>query len=264
MSPDRDHAETKTPRPRGVFVLGLLALLGVSLFALFVALGTWQVHRRAWKHDLIARVDARVHAQPVDAPSRGQWPQVSAASDEYRRVRLVGTFLTEKSVRVRASTELGMGSWLLTPLRLRNGDIVLVNRGFVSTTWCEGKATCIPSPSGEASVSGLLRISEPKGAFLQDNQPGQDRWYSRDVAAIAAAKGLAPERVAPYFVDADAASSPGRGEGNDGPVGGLTVIAFPDNHLMYAITWYGLALLTLIGAGIVWRDERRRHVSPNR
>lgn len=249
--------DKQTPRrPRGVFVLGALALLGAVLFAGFMALGTWQVQRRAWKHDLIARVDARVHSQPVDAPGPGQWPVVSAANDEYRRVKLTGTFLQDKSVRVRASTELGMGSWLLTPLRLRNGDVVLVNRGFVSPGWCGGKATCTPGPSGETTISGLLRISEPRGAFLQKNEPANDRWYSRDVAAIAAAKGL--EHVAPYFVDADAASSPGRGEGNDGPVGGLTVIAFPDNHLMYAITWYALALLTLLCAWIAWRDERRK------
>lgn len=249
--------DKQTPRrPRGVFVLGSLALLGAVLFAGFMALGTWQVHRRAWKHDLIARVDARVHAQPVDAPARGQWPVVSAANDEYRRVQLTGTFLQDRSVRVRASTELGMGSWLLTPLRLRNGDVVLVNRGFVSPGWCGGKATCTPGPSGETTISGLLRISEPRGAFLQANDPANDRWYSRDVAAIAAAKGL--DHVAPYFVDADAASSPGRGGGDDGPVGGLTVIAFPDNHLMYAITWYALALLTLVGAWIVWKDERRK------
>jgi surfeit locus 1 family protein len=249
--------EPKTPRrPRGVFVLGLLALVGAVLFVGFVALGTWQVHRRAWKHDLVARVDQRVHAEPVTAPGRGQWPVVSAANDEYRRVKLTGTFLQDKSVRVRASTELGMGSWLMTPLRLRGGDTVIVNRGFVSTTWCGGKATCTPGPSGETTISGLLRISEPKGAFLQDNDPAGDRWYSRDVAAIAAAKGLVD--TAPYFVDADAASSPGRGEGNDGPVGGLTVIAFPDNHLMYAITWFGMALLTLLGAWIVWKDERKK------
>jgi surfeit locus 1 family protein len=249
--------DMKTPRrPRGVFVLGFLALFGAVLFAAFVALGTWQVHRRAWKHDLVARVDARVHAQPVDAPSRGQWPVVSAANDEYRRVKLSGTFMQDKSVRVRASTELGMGSWLLTPMRLRNGDIVIVNRGFVSPTWCDGKATCTPGPSGDTTISGLLRISEPKGAFLQKNQPSTGHWFSRDVAAIAAAKGLQP--AAPYFVDADAASSPGRGEGNDGPVGGLTVIAFPDNHLMYAITWFGMALLTLLGAWVVWKDERRK------
>jgi len=247
--------EIRTPRsPRGVFVLGLLAVLGTLVFVGFVALGTWQVHRRAWKHDLIARVDARVHASPVDAPGRGQWPQVAAANDEYRRVKLSGSFLPDKSVRVRASTELGMGSWLLTPLRLPSGDIVIVNRGFVSPTWCAGKADCTAGPSGPATVSGLLRISEPKGAFLQKNDPAGDRWFSRDVAAIAAAKGLAD--VAPYFVDADAASSPGRGEGNDGPVGGLTVIAFPDNHLSYALTWYALALLTLVGAWVVWKTSR--------
>lgn len=248
--------EKKTPRPRGVFVLGALSLFGVALFAGFVALGTWQVHRRAWKHDLVARVDARVHAAPVDAPGRGQWPRITAADDEYRRVKLTGAFLQDRSVRVRASTELGMGSWLLTPMRLRDGDVVIVNRGFVSPTWCGGKATCAPGPSGETTVSGLLRISEPKGAFLQPNDPAADRWYSRDVPAIAAARGLSD--VAPYFVDADAASSPGRGDGNEGPVGGLTVIAFPDNHLSYALTWYGLALLTLLGAWVVWRDERRK------
>ena len=250
--------ETRTPRPpRGVFVLGLLAVLGVLVFVGFVALGTWQVHRLAWKHDLIARVNTRVHAPPVDAPGRGQWPQVSAANDEYRRVKLTGQFLQDKSVRVRASTELGMGSWLLTPLRVNSGDIVIVNRGFVSPTWCAGKASCAPGPSGSTTISGLLRISEPKGAFLQKNDPAGDRWFSRDVAAIAAAKGLGD--AAPYFVDADAASSPGRGEGNDGPVGGLTVIAFPDNHLSYAITWYVLALLTLVAAWVVWKDQRRKH-----
>jgi surfeit locus 1 family protein len=247
--------EPRTPRPpRGVFVLGLLAVFGTVVFVGFIALGTWQVHRRAWKHDLIARVDTRVHVTPVDAPGRGQWPQVSAANDEYRRVKLTGSFLQDKSVRVRASTELGMGSWLLTPLRTRSGDIVIVNRGFVSTTWCAGQATCTPGPAGMTTISGLLRISEPKGAFLQKNDPSGDRWFSRDVAAIAAAKGLGD--AAPYFVDADAASSPGRGEGSDGPVGGLTVIAFPDNHLSYAITWFALALLTLVGGWVVWKHRR--------
>ncbi|UPG85927.1 SURF1 family protein [Luteibacter aegosomatis] len=249
--------DTKTPRrSRGVFVLGLLALFGAVLFAGFVALGTWQVHRRAWKHELVARVDARVHAEPVDAPDRSQWPRVDAANDEYRRVKLSGTFLEDKSVRVRASTELGLGSWLLTPMRRANGEVVIVNRGFVSPTWCAGKADCLLGPSGETTVTGLLRISEPKGAFLQDNQPAADRWFSRDVAAIAKAKGLGD--TAPYFIDADAASSPAGGDGGDGPVGGLTVIAFPDNHLQYAITWYALAGLTLVGAWIVWRDERRK------
>ena len=248
--------DTRTPRrPRGVFVLSLLAVFGVAVFAGFIALGVWQVHRRAWKHDLVARVDARVHAEAVAAPGAGQWPAVNAANDEYRRVKLTGTFLPDKSVRVRASTELGAGSWLLTPMRMQDGDVVIVNRGFVAPTWCGGKATCPAGAAGDSNVSGLLRISEPKGAFLQANDPTHDRWYSRDIRAIAIAKGL--DTVAPYFVDADAASSPGQ-NGNDGPVGGLTVIAFPDNHLMYALTWFGLALMTLFGGWIVWKDERKK------
>jgi surfeit locus 1 family protein len=244
------------PRPpRGVFVAGLLILLGLALVAGFTALGIWQVHRRAWKHDLVARVEARVHAQAVAPPRRDQWPLVSAANDEYRRVKVTGTFEPDKSVRVRASTQLGMGSWLLTPLHMVDGTTVIINRGFVTAAWCGGKATCTADLRGEATISGLLRISEPKGAFLQDNDPANDRWYSRDVAAIASTKGL--RDFAPYFIDADKASSPGR-DGNDGPVGGLTVVAFPDNHLMYAMTWFALALATLGAGWVVWREKRKK------
>jgi len=95
-----------------------------------------------------------------------------------------------------------------------------------------------------------MRMSEPGGAFLRANDPAAGRWYSRDVAAIAAAQGLGP--VAPYFVDADATENPG-----GLPVGGLTVIAFPNNHLIYALTWFGMAIL-LAGALVhVVRSERR-------
>ncbi|HMH68837.1 MAG TPA: SURF1 family cytochrome oxidase biogenesis protein, partial [Pinirhizobacter sp.] len=147
--------DTKTPRqPRGVFVLGLLAVFGMAVFTGFIALGIWQVHRRAWKHDLVARVDARVHAEPVAAPGRGQWPALNAANDEYRRMKLTGTFVPDKSVRVRASTELGAGSWLLTPMRTQDGGEVIINRGFVATPWCGGKATCAASLPGETTVVG--------------------------------------------------------------------------------------------------------------
>ena len=83
-------------------------------------------------------------------------------------------------------------------------------------------------------------MTEPKGAFLRSNNPAEDRWYSRDVAAIAKARGLSS--VAPYFIDADASPNPG-----GLPVGGLTVISFPNTHLIYAITWFALAGLVAIG-----------------
>src|ERR1700761_544991 len=123
-------------QPRGPVALSLLALLGIVLFAGFVALGTWQVYRLGWKRDLIARVDARVHAPPVAAPGPADWPGINATSAEYRHVELHGTFLHDRQTLVWTATDYGTGYWLMTPLKQADGSIVLVNRGFVPTDWC--------------------------------------------------------------------------------------------------------------------------------
>jgi surfeit locus 1 family protein len=98
------------------------------------------------------------------------------------------------------------------------------------------------------TVTGLLRISEPGGGFLRNNDPTADRWYSRDVEAIARSRGI--KDVAPYFIDADASADP-----RALPVGGLTVISFPNNHLIYAITWFGLAFMLLGWMAYAVRQE---------
>jgi len=232
-----------------------LAVCAVLAFAGFFALGTWQVERRAWKLDLIARVDQRVHAPAAAPPARAAWPQVNAANDEYRHVRVTGTFLHDKETLTQASTRLGAGFWVLTPLRTAEGTVVLVNRGFVPPETRERASRAAAEAKGETTVSGLLRITEPKGGFLRKNDPAADRWFSRDVQAIAAARGL--DNAAPYFIDAEADPSLSP-ETADYPVRGLTVIAFPNSHLVYALTWYGLALMVLGGAWFVWRDGRRR------
>ena len=252
-----------------------MSLGALILFASFVALGTWQVHRRTWKLDLIARVEQRVHAPAVPAPTASEWPEVTAANSEYRHVRAAGTFLNESETLVQATTELGAGYWVLTPLRQGDGTIVLVNRGFVAPEHRDRPAHGAAEPTTPATVTGLLRMTEPSGAFLRHNDPAADRWYSRDVQAIAAARGLS--RVAPYFIDADA--SPGdrkltaAANGSDvevgananasnstspaAPIGGLTIIQFHNSHLTYLITWYTLALMVVGGMWIVMREERR-------
>jgi surfeit locus 1 family protein len=245
-------------RPRSVVTRAALAVCALLAFAGFLALGTWQVERRAWKLDLIARVDQRVHAPATDAPVRSEWPTVNAANDEYRHVRLRGTFLHDKEALVQASTRLGAGFWVLTPLRTADGSVVLVNRGFVPPEARQRTTRTAPEPQGDTTVAGLLRLTEPKGGFLRTNDPTADRWFSRDVQAIAAARGLAD--VAPYFVDAEAGPAPAQAAPTR-PAGGLTVIAFPNSHLVYALTWYGLALMVLGAAWFVWRDDRRRRAA---
>jgi surfeit locus 1 family protein len=212
-----------------------------------------------------------------------RWGHLTAESDEYRPVRLKGSFLYSLTTPVQAVSDLGAGWWLLTPFCTSDGYVVLVNRGFVpmeqggpgrypSVRAVAGSAACTRSMGprlrgddggvrgddgggrgndgggrgDDGQLVGLLRMTEPKGGFLRENDPAGNRWHSRDVQAIARARGL--YNVAPYFVDAakdqDPAGAP------DHPVGGLTVITFHNSHLVYAFTWYLLALM--VGGAWWW------------
>ena len=233
-----------------------VAAVAFALFAGFAALGTWQVQRRAWKLALIERVEQRIRNAPVDAPGPPAWPMVGAAADEYRRVRVHGSFVHGVDTFVQAATERGAGFWVLTPLQRADGSMVLVNRGFVPPAVRASPAN-LAHAEGAISVTGLLRISEPGGGFLRRNDAAANRWYSRDVQAIAAARGLV--RVAPYFIDADAdadAAPPTPTASGTAPVGGLTIVAFHNSHLVYAITWFTLALMAVAGG---WRFMREEH-----
>ena len=279
--------------PRSTRARRAFALCAALLCAGFFALGIWQIERLQWKNALVAQVDRRVHATPVAAPRPSAWTTLSKDNDEYRHVRLAGRFLDRLSTRVQAVSELGAGFWVLTPFildgsgsgRIDNdgGAIVLINRGFIPTD-----ATAADAGPGPTTLTGLLRMSERGGGFLRDNDPAHDRWYSRDVQAIGAARGLA--RVAPYFVDQDAITHVAPAQGSDStirqvqgaapqikngsdpndhevrgvesriksgsdpesgpvaPVGGLTVISFHNNHLVYALTWFAMGLMAA-GAG---------------
>ncbi|MET1114446.1 MAG: SURF1 family protein [Comamonas sp.] len=235
----------------------MLALLGMALFVAFVGLGSWQLQRRAWKLELIERVTERVRATPVAAPAPAQWPEVTAQQHEYLPVTLSGQFLAQKTVLAQAVTELGAGFWVLTPLQAADGSQTLINRGFVPTgerqAWLP-EGTAADTRSEPQTITGLLRMTEPGGGFLRDNDAAQQRWYSRDVAAIAAAQGLT--RAAPYFIDAGRPGEPVAAQ--TWPRPGMTVIAFHNSHLVYALTWYGMALLVLVAAWVVVRWERRR------
>ena len=242
--------------------MGLLVALAAVVFAIFASLGTWQIARLSWKLDLIARVNERVHAKEVDAPGSSQWLQLNASNDEYRRIHLAGSFIAGQDTLVQAVTERGSGFWVITPLRLADGTVVMVNRGFIPLEATRNIASAITNTNNESNVTGFLRMTQPGGAFLHQNDPVNHRWYSRDVQAIAKASGLS--HVAPYFLDADATSTQSIAPSANNvpfiPVGGLTVIVFHNNHLVYALTWYALAAMV---AGAAWHffsaERRLRH-----
>lgn len=271
-----DDVRTRGRRGRlGVFAALLLACV------VFTALGTWQMQRRTWKLSLIDRVQARVGGPVSQVPDVAEWAAGEPRDFEYRHVRVQGTWLHGHVAWSQAVTTLGGGFWQMVPMQLDDGRIVWINRGFVGQ-----RAGRLPAP-GSARVDGLLRLSEPNGGFLRDNDPVAGRWHSRDVVQMSAAQGLPVERTVEWFVDAQATPGedvtrtsqlqPEQGEAipteqrgitpgtpaqhmlqDVEPVPGLTVLRFSNPHLVYALTWYGLALMSLGGA---WVLIRRQHAA---
>lgn len=229
-----------------LFLLGLCGALAL----LFTGLGIWQVERLQWKLDLIERVEARVNAPAERIGYPARLASLPADELEYRKVTVSGRFDHRRETLVEALTERGPGFWVLTPL-VGPGGTILVNRGFVPPDRRSPDRRPEGQVTGEVAVTGLVRLSEPDGRFLRPNRPRQERWYSRDVAAIAAARGLG--RVPPFFIDADASANPG-----GLPVGGLTVVKFRNTHLVYALTWFALAGLGLWGVVLLSRTPAKR------
>lgn len=231
-------------RPAAVVVI----MMTVILTGLLLALGTWQVKRLSWKLDLIQQVEQRAHAAPVDAPAPSQWASLTNPADyEYRRVRLAGIFRHQDEVQVYTVSDLGPGYWVLTPLQRDDGSLVIVNRGFVPSDKRDPSTRLESELPTRVEIVGLMRAPETGGLFLRTNDPQNNRWYSRNIAQIADAKSLGT--VAPFYVDADETPNPG-----GLPIGGKTMLVFPNNHLSYAITWYVLAAMTVAAGWYVTRN----------
>ena len=144
----------------------------------------------------------------------------------------------------------GAGYEIVTPLRLDDGGVVFVNRGFVPAEKKDPSSRDAPGRSrGKSTVTGLMRRPESRNLFTPPDEPDNNLWFTRDPAALAAHWGLAD--AAPFSVDADATPNPG-----GWPKGGATVMTIPNNHLSYALTWFALAAtLAAVAGAFVWRRE---------
>jgi len=207
-------------------------LMTVPAVAVMLGLGTWQIQRMGWKADLMERVEQRVTAAPVPLPPALEDP----AAWEFRPVTLTGRFLNDKELLLIARPRQGQAGYeVMTPFaRADGGEIVLVNRGFVPMDRRDPASRAGTRVEGEGTVRGVVRLPQPAGMFQPDNRPGAGTWLRADPPAMAAALGLGP--VAPFLVEA----LPGQSPGNL-PAGIEPRVELPNNHLQYALTWYGLA-----------------------
>ena len=235
------------------------AILAGIAFVILVGLGIWQLERLSWKEALIARVEAGLAADPVAAPGPETWPAVDLSEVEYEPLEAAGVFDHSKEIHVVYTLTGpkgplgGLGYQVFTPLRTDGGWWVYVNRGFVPRENKDPTTRSAGQIEGETSMVGLLRAPGVRSWFTPgDDVPGNE-WFSRDPALYAAASGLPADTVAPYLIDARFDPELPGGL----PQGGETIVSFPNNHLQYAVTWFGLAaVLVAVFAAFTLRRLR--------
>lgn len=235
------------------------AIATAVAFAILVGLGVWQLERRAWKEALMARVEAGLAGDPIKAPGPDTWASLDPRDIEYQPVAVRGIFDHGREIHVvhtlvePKGPKGGIGYLVFTPFRSDAGWWVYVNRGFVPRENRDPETRQEGQIPGETTVAGLLRAPTSRSWFTPADDTAGNAWFSRDPALFAVAAGLPADAVAPYVIDARFDPELPGGL----PQGGETIVAFPNNHLQYALTWFGLAAV-LLGVFAAFAVKRMR------
>lgn len=233
----------------------LPALLTLVALGILVSLGNWQMERKAWKADLIKRVNER-----VDSPAITFEELVKRSSHlddiQFQPVKVRGTFDHSQERHYFLPLKGKIGWHVITPLILTSGEVVLVDRGFVPDALKEANMREKGLVKGVQDLQGLVRLTEVGNYFSPLNDVRQNKWYVRDLSELySSLKFPDPGEVKgkaawPFMIDQSRTSTSG-----EWPQPGVTKVNFSDKHLGYAMTWYGLAL-TLIGVFIAFAFSR--------
>jgi surfeit locus 1 family protein len=240
-------------RRRGLIEPTVFTVVGI---AFLIGLGIWQLDRKTWKENLIATVTARINRAPQDLPPRASWPRLVQEDSEYTHVVFPGEFLEGQEALVYTAGSpfrpdvTGPGYWVFAPAQLAGGSIVLVNRGFVPVDRKDPTTRAGGNVRGTVDIVGVIRWPETRGVFTPADDPKTNVWYLRDPKAMAAERKWAT--AAPFYIDQEQPVPPG-----GWPKPGKLSVELPDNHLQYAITWFGLAM-ALASVYVVWLAGRFR------
>ena len=201
---------TIRPMRRKTRTLVWPAVFTLAAAAVLISLGVWQLRRLGWKENLIAEIEARANAAPQPLPAVKDWPTLRPEDYEYRHILAEGAFDNAKEALVfRAASEPGYH--VLTPLRLKSGGYVIVNRGFVPVDHQEQGKRLGGQINGQTTVTGLMRPPESRNFFTPADDPGTGQYFTSDAEVIARHLGLAV--TAPFTIDADATPFPAAGQG---------------------------------------------------
>ncbi len=250
---------TVTRRPVAGFGIFTLAMVAV-----FVGLGLWQLQRRVEKHALIAALTERIAAVPGSLPASSQWSALTPERDEFRRVSLTATYQSLPDAMVYSSGSAvrddvtGPGTWAFMPATLPGGETVVINAGFVQNTMQDraqqDRAVTRLITKESVTLTGYMRFPEGAGSLTPPENIAKRLWFTRDHLAMARALGWGKDGrpIAPFYIDLEA-PAPASGIPKPGPL----TVHLKDDHLQYAVTWFGLAGAVLIAFGAWLRAQRR-------
>ena len=226
----------------------------LALAAGLIGLGVWQLQRLAWKEALIRTVAERTVTPPVPLPPRADWAALVPGDYEYRHVSTTGTFDHAEEVHVYRPLVSargpfhGLGDIVLTPFHLASGGTLVVNRGFVPNEKLDPATRGAGQVAGPVTITGLMRSPQERNGFTPADDTARNQWFTADPGAVARFYGIAD--AAPFVLDEDAGQAPG-----GLPQGGETVLDFPNSHLQYAFTWFGMAAALLAAFGLWVRRQ---------
>jgi surfeit locus 1 family protein len=236
-------------------LLGLTALMLAAL-ALLLGLGFWQLSRLHWKQGLIAQIETRANSAPISLEEAETLAR-EGRDPSYFRVSVEGRFHHGREQYLYAVSDGRVGWHVITPLETAAGQMVLIDRGFVPDALRDPSSRPAGQIESVTTATGVVRVPDTQGLFVPDNEPQANRWFWRDLHAMA--RTMFQQRiieVAPFFLDADATPVPG-----GWPEGGQTRLDIPNNHLQYAITWFLLAAGLVVVYALYVRSLYRRRNS---
>jgi len=237
-------------RTKGLVALTAFALAGLSVL---IGLGLWQLERLKWKEGLIGQIEARSEGAPITL-EEGIVIARNGRDPSYYRLRVEGRFHQAKERYLYAVSEGRVGWHVITPLETADGDMVLVDRGFVPDSLKDPSSRARGQIENVVTVTGIVRAPEIQAIFTPDNEPEANRWFWRDLGGLA--RSMFPEgtiEVAPFFLEAEKSDVPG-----GWPEGDQTRLELPNSHLQYAITWFLLAVALVVIYAVYVRGLYRR------
>ncbi len=239
--------QTPPAVPRGRLSFAVAALIA---FGILIALGVWQLERRAWKNSLIARFEAALSQPPVTYdPSQ----PAGAGAREFMHVVARGEFLNVPPAKMliptpeaaRAHTREGFGYLIFAPFRTGK-TVIFVNRGFVPQNLAGDPSL---SGKGPPEVAGIIRLSERPNWFIPAPDPARKLFFAADIGAMASAAGLTGSEIeTAEYIQAEPSKAEVQWPLPRDPH--ELVASIPNRHLEYALTWFGLALTLAAMSGV--------------